>query len=283
MKQPSALAAARPFFLDAEPGTRFCLYHPPIREAQCRGALIYIHPFAEEMNKSRRMAALQAREFAACGYAVLQIDLFGCGDSSGEFAEARWAIWKQDLAAAHAWLRQQTHMPVSLWGLRLGALLALDFASELPGEVCSLLLWQPVLRGEVFLTQFLRLQLAADMLAGQAQGESGTRALRNKLQAGEPVEIAGYALAPALAQAIDATDAASLAPPACTVHWFELMQEPHRPLPPPAARLAAAWQHSGVELAVHQVQCPAFWLSQEIVECPELLTATSACFGAIPA
>jgi len=33
------------------------------------------------MNKSRRMAALQARVFAAMGFGVLQIDLFGCGDS----------------------------------------------------------------------------------------------------------------------------------------------------------------------------------------------------------
>lgn len=283
MNTPSGLPAARPFFLDAEPGARFCLYHLPMPGVECRGALIYVHPFAEEMNKSRRMAALQAREFAACGYAVLQIDLFGCGDSSGEFAEARWEIWKQDLAAAHAWLRRTTQAPVSLWGLRLGALLALDFAGEFKDEIRSLLLWQPVLRGEVFLTQFLRLQLAADMLAGQAQGESGTRALRGKLQAGEHVEIAGYTLAPALAHAIDAANAASLAPPGCAVHWFELMQEPNRPLPPLAARQVAAWQQSAVNLTLHQVQCSAFWLSQEVVECPELLTATPAGFGAIPA
>ncbi len=54
------------------------------------------------MNKSRRMAALQARAFAAMGFGVLQIDLFGCGDSSGDFSDARWDIWKQDLAIARA-------------------------------------------------------------------------------------------------------------------------------------------------------------------------------------
>ena len=51
------------------------------------------------MNKSRRMAALQARAFAEMGFGVLQIDLFGCGDSSGDFSDARWDIWKQDLIA----------------------------------------------------------------------------------------------------------------------------------------------------------------------------------------
>ena len=80
---------AEAFFLDMEPGQRFCLFHPPA--GTCRGAALYVPPFGEEMNKSRRMAALQARALAAAGFGVLQLDLYGCGDSSGEFAEARWA------------------------------------------------------------------------------------------------------------------------------------------------------------------------------------------------
>ena len=38
-----------------------------------RGAVVYVHPFAEELNKSRRMAALQARAMAAAGYAVVSL------------------------------------------------------------------------------------------------------------------------------------------------------------------------------------------------------------------
>ena len=74
-----------PFFFDADPGTRFSLYHAPNPQVPARGAILYVHPFAEEMNNSRRMAALQARAFSALGFAVLQIDLFGCGDSCGDF------------------------------------------------------------------------------------------------------------------------------------------------------------------------------------------------------
>lgn len=279
MTKPSDCLAAIPFFLDAAPGKRYCLYHAPDPAVGCRGALIYVHPFAEEMNKSRRMAALQARKFAQSGYAVLQIDLFGCGDSSGDFADARWDIWKQDLVAAHAWLHSETRMPVSLWGLRLGALLALDFASEFPTMINALLLWQPVLRGDGFLTQFLRLQLAADMLAGQAQGDSGTRALRDQLLAGEQVEIAGYALAPALAQSIAGVDVAELPPPGCPVYWYELTQSPTRPLPLPVSRIAETWRQQSVNLTLHQVHSPAFWLSQEIMESPELISVTTAGFG----
>jgi exosortase A-associated hydrolase 2 len=88
-------APFEPFFVAAARGERFCIFHPAA--AALRGAIVYLHPFAEEMNKSRRMAALQSRLFAARGFAVLQIDLFGCGDSSGDFGEARWDIWKQDV------------------------------------------------------------------------------------------------------------------------------------------------------------------------------------------
>ncbi|QAU35380.1 hydrolase 2, exosortase A system-associated [Janthinobacterium sp. 17J80-10] len=282
MTQPPVLAPARPFFLDAAPGTRFCLYHAADVHTGCRGAFIYVHPFAEEMNKSRRVAACQARALAAQGYAVLQIDLFGCGDSSGDFADARWEIWKTDLAAAHAWLRREIAAPICLWGVRLGALLALDFAHEFQGDIQSLLLWQPVLRGDAYLTQFLRIQTAAEMLAGQAPGESGTHKLREKLYAGESVEVAGYRIAPAIAKGIEAVDAAALVPRQPT-HWFELTQEPQRPLSPATSRLASSWAQHGAKPIITRVQCPPFWLAQESDDCPELITATSARFGIPPA
>lgn len=281
MNKPSGLPPARPFFLDVTPGTRYCLYHAANVNTECRGAFIYIHPFAEEMNKARRIAARQSRAFAALGYAVLQIDLMGCGDSSGDFADARWEIWKTDLAAAHAWLQGEAAAPVSLWGLRLGALLALDFAKEFQGELHSLLLWQPVLRGDTYLKQFLRIQMAAEMLAGQVPGESGTHKLRDKLHAGESLEVAGYMIAPALAKGIDAVDATALAPRQPT-HWLELTQEPQRPLSPAASRLASSWAEQGANPIITQVHCAPFWLSQESPECPELIASTSARFGANP-
>jgi hypothetical protein len=44
------------FFLPVEPGQRFAIFHPAATPKP-RGAVLYAHPFAEEMNKSRRMAA----------------------------------------------------------------------------------------------------------------------------------------------------------------------------------------------------------------------------------
>jgi len=276
MAQVTFAPCAEPFFLKAEPGQRFCLFHPPA--GACRGAVLYVPPFGEEMNKARRMAALQARALAAEGFGVLLLDLYGCGDSSGDFSEARWDIWKRDVALGQQWLRQRLGRPVSLWGLRLGALLALDYARDhppgAPQAPATLLLWQPVQNGATFLTQFLRLRIANDMLGEDKEKGGGTKALRDMLRAGVALEIAGYELAPTLADAIEGLDAAALLATACPVHWFEAVPADGRPLSPGAAKVVAVWHASGVDLRTHLVTCPPFWATQEVTECAALLAAT---------
>ncbi len=265
-------APAEVFFLAGPRGERFCLYHAP--HGACCGALVYMHPFAEEMNKSRRVAAQAARALAATGYAVLQIDLYGCGDSAGEFGDARWEHWKDDLAAACHWLAQRTGRAPGLWGLRLGALLALDYARSASVPVAQLLLWQPVLHGATFLTQFLRLRVASAMLDHDAAaGAAGTKELRAALQAGETLEVAGYLLAPALAADIDALDALQLAPP-CPVHWIEVVASDERALAPAALRVAAEWERQGRAPTMNKAVAPQFWTTQEIAQAPALVELT---------
>lgn len=268
-------APAEPIFLEAGAGPRFCLFHHPV--GPCRAALVYIHPFAEEMNRARRMSALAARALAASGVAVLQLDLHGCGDSSGEFGDARWDTWKRDVALASDWLHARLGLQPGLWGLRLGALLALDCAQDGVFAVDRLLLWQPVLSGSGYLTQLLRLRLAGDLLQEDGAPAS-TGSLRELLHSGRTIEIAGYELAPGLALPIDQTEAATLAPPRCPVHWFEVVAAPERPLPAAAGRIAAGWREQGVELQLQTVCGPNFWATPEITECPDLLAATvNAC------
>ncbi|MBA4141418.1 MAG: hydrolase 2, exosortase A system-associated [Nitrosospira sp.] len=276
MKEVGAHSPAKPFFLKADPGERFCLYHAPRPGRHCLGAFIYVHPFADEMNKSRRMAALQARAFANMGFAVLQIDLFGCGDSSGEFAAARWNIWKHDLVIARSWLENKVAAPVGLWGLRLGALLALDFAKSSENPIDKIILWQPVISGASFLTQFLRLRLANEMLSPDevAKKASGTKEMRNLLASGETLEVAGYELAPELAAAIDNLKAADLALKMPVIHWFEIIAERGRPMAPAGASVISIWEQHKVDVHVHLIPCVPFWATQEIAECAELVAAT---------
>jgi exosortase A-associated hydrolase 2 len=267
--QATSAAPAEAFFLEAATGSRFCLFHRPL--VQCRGALVYIHPFAEEMNRSRRMAALAARALAAQGIGVLQIDLLGCGDSSSDFADARWDIWKSDVMLARDWLKARLGCPVGLWGLRLGALLALDCARG--DRFDRLLLWQPVTSGSGYLTQQLRLRLAGDLLQDDG-GKASTASLRDELRAGASLEIAGYTLAPELAMAIDGLDAAALAPSGCPVHWLEMIAAPGRALPPAARRIEAGWRAAGADVRVELVCGEPFWATPEIAECSALVDAT---------
>lgn len=259
------------FFLPAAGGERFCIFHPA-RGAPL-GSILYVHPFAEEMNKSRRMAALQARAFSARGYSVLQIDLLGCGDSGGDFGDARWDAWNEDVALAADWLARHAEGPVYLWGLRLGALLAVDHSRQAGRSFAGLLLWQPVMSGPQFLTQFLRLRLGSEMLSG-APANSGTEQLRTQLAAGRALEIAGYELAPQLASAIERLALAGLAPENVPAHWFEVNAAGK---PSPGLRRAGqAWSAAGAEVELHAVRGDPFWSSVELCECPALIAATSA-------
>lgn len=260
--------AAEAFFLPAANGYRLCLFHPA---ANPRGAVLYLHPFAEEMNKSRRMAALQARRLADQGFAVLQIDLLGCGDSSGDFGDATWEGWLDDAAAALAWLRARLDAPLWLWGLRSGCLLAAEAARRLDAPV-NCLFWQPVVTGKTFLQQFLRLKVAGEMMSGDAKGVMA--ALKQQLAAGQPVEIAGYALSPALAQGLDA---AQLAPPphAGRLVWFEVSAREGATLAPVAQKCIEEWQRAGWKVESAVLPAPTFWQTVEIEDAPALLEATT--------
>lgn len=256
-----------PFFLVGGQGTLFAIYYPPAAGVPRRDGVLYVPPFAEEMNKSRRMVALQARRLAAAGFGVLVPDLYGTGDSAGDFAEARWSIWREDVIACAQWLGQQ-HAQLVLWGLRLGGLLA----AELAGEVAAgrLLLWQPVLSGQRLFQQLLRLRLTADRLKGGSETQAH---LQEMLAAGQPVEVAGYALHPALAEALGQARLAK-PPSGVPVHWFELSASPNSPLSPASQRQVEEWRSAGVTVQAQTVAGDSFWATQEIAEAPELLDGT---------
>ena len=260
----------QPFFLESPRGPLFCLSLVPSEKAPV-GGVLYLPPFAEEMHKSRRMAALQARALARAGYAVLQLDLSGCGDSAGDFGDATWEIWRDDVRLAHAWLAAHVSGPITLWGLRLGACLAVDMAAEL-ARVARLLLWQPVNSGEQFLNQFLRIKLASEMLS-EGQAKTGTKDLLATLASGTGIEVGGYLLGPAMAQQLSRLKLAEQAPH-CAVEWIEVGAQAGDHVTPASQRVVDAWRAAGVTMRTRTVPGEPFWVTQEISECPALLGTT---------
>lgn len=255
------------FFLPAAGGEqRLCLFHAPAGTP--RGRVLYLHPFAEEMNKSRRMAALGCHALAEAGFAVLQIDLRGCGDSSADFGDASWADWQTDVHLALGWLdRQVPDVPLWLWSLRAGALLATtDW-----GRPVNHLFWQPMSSGKLALQQFLRLKLAAELASGASKGLM--EQMKTELAVGRCVEIAGYALSSPLASGIEA---ARLAPSGTPGHveWLELSTREDAALTPVSEQTIKGWRDAGWTVRSRIVQGPSFWATTEIELAPALVIAT---------
>lgn len=261
------------FFLPLRRGRRFCIRYAPDAASERRGPILYVHPFAEEMNKSRRMAALQARAFAEAGWTVLQMDLFGCGDSEGDFGEASWDQWQADVIDASAWLRGHTGNIPLLWGLRAGCLLA-SRAAESISPAPPLLLWQPVISGRQWLQQFLRLKVTSQIL-GEAADRTGVQQLRRRLAEGETLEIAGYMLSPELASGLDAAELTPLHVPT-RVAWLEVAASEPAEFSPAARERIEAWRAAGHRVEAAVVPGEAFWQTQEIAECRGLVGATLA-------
>jgi exosortase A-associated hydrolase 2 len=273
-----AIVSIESFFLETTLGKRFCVYHNMENAQKARGAVLLVPPFAEELNKSRHMLSTLARTLASHGYAVLLVDLNGCGDSHGEFRDSSWESWLQDLAAAYMYLCQRTQLPISLLGVRLGALLALDFLKNSKYPIDQLILWQPAINGRQLLNQFLRLRLASDMLSGKQHHTGGTQAIRNALLAGEVIEIAGYELPPQLAAAIDAQKIADYLPLGFRVDWLELQPTAGVEISPAKKQVIDLWTQQKVEVRLMQIPGAEFWASQEIEHNPELIASTVQAF-----
>ncbi|KQP23141.1 hydrolase 2, exosortase A system-associated [Pseudorhodoferax sp. Leaf267] len=259
-------------------GERFCIRHPAQGEAQA--FVLYIHPFAEELNRSRRMAALQSRRLAAAGFEVWQVDLFGCGDSPGDFGAAGWDAWLDDVrTAARRLAVRAAGKPVWLWGLRLGCILAAEAAEALDGPL-NFLLWQPLLSGHAQMQQLLRLVSAGELLARQSAGEAAL--LRQRVAQGEAVEIGGYAIAAPLLQGLKP---ARLKAPASAARgrtvWLEVTNpEAVASMSPVVIQACQGWIEAGTALQYQKVAGPAFWQLAECEDATELLDATVAALRA---
>lgn len=268
------MTAPEAFFLGAGASRRFAACWGPAPSQTVRGALLFVAPFAEEMNKSRRMVALTAAALAERGFLTLRIDLRGCGDSAGLLAHATWNDWIDDLLVAWSWLYERAPgAPRWLWSLRAGALLA---GATLPrlDAAAGLLMWQPVLSGKQHLAQFLRLRVAADAFAiADTSARATSAALMQALNAGTPVDVAGYRLPPAIALPLAAADL-TLPTAVRDVVWLEVDPGTAPAILPASATRIGQWQAAGQPVRARAVGGPPFWTTQEIEDCPALVEAT---------
>lgn len=266
-------------FLDGLRGKLLVLARVPLKATG--GALLIVPPFAEEMNKTRWMYAEVARQLAARGVASALPDLYGTGDSEGEFREADWEVWKDDLARTAAWMQAQGRPVTAVLCTRLGCILGAEAASGLPGPIRKTVFWQPVVDGKRFLAQFLRLRIAARMMTGERTESVAT--LRETLRNAGSLEIAGYDVSARIAEQIDGLALLELAGKSLgDLHWMEIVPEPADAPTPAAQRAMASLEARGTVTSaqLHSIAGEPFWSSTEIVRNAELIARTVSVLAA---
>lgn len=257
-------------FVPGPKGPLFVLLREP--RAASRGCVLVVPPFAEEMNKCRRMVTELAVQLAERGIATVVPDLYGTGDSAGDFEDADWETWIGDLGAVASWARDGGHRLTGCLAIRLGAALALDAASagQLPA-VERTVLWQPVFDGGRYLQQFLRLRIAAAMMEDRRETLADLKA---RLTAGQTVEVAGYGLSSRLAAGLEGVDPQAPWPAGWgRVEWIEVVREAAAALPEPTQRLLASARERGGQVEAHGVVGEPYWSATEVVVNSEVVSA----------
>jgi len=265
------------FFLPGAKGNLFAMYYPPADSAENVEDVLYVHPFAAEMFASRNVISALCRALARCGVGVLTVDLYGCGDSSGEFGEARWEIWREDLRMAVRWLHERGSERLSLWGLRLGALQVMDFAAQSRDTYERLVLWQPVVSGEAMLTQFLHMN-AEETYGGNGITRLTDPAQRKLLSAGQTIEVAGFELGTELIRSMDRERLAPLGKLVrAPIHWMEIGSGDS--MQAESLSVIRQWQDSAVEVSTYKVSGVPFWFSAHSMDAAPLVPHLRKMFG----
>jgi len=250
-----------PFFLDTPSGRVFALYRAP---ADAKGCVLFVPPFAEEMNKSRRQYTETSDVLTKSGFATLTVDLIGTGDSSDEFSHATWQEWKRNLGAALDWARNYAVAVDAIIALRLGCILAAEALAELDYSVKETVFWQPVVSGKQCMTQFLRLRVAASMMDGG--GKEGVKELKARLENGDVVEVAGYEMSSSLWKEIEQLDLSlRLTPNLGRLQIAEVGSTAQSELSPVGRKLLAAAIKAGIEAFGERFVGEPFWSATEIV------------------
>lgn len=269
MHDTATMRAVRPqpFYLQTERGRLFCLTFSHNDRRKPETAAVIVAPFAEEMNRCRRQSFLIAQSLAEAGVNVIIPDFYGTGDSDGDFADARLDHWFQDVCDSVDWLRQNGCDKTVLVGTRFGGLVASSLISRSLVKVERLILIQPVLNGQQYINQFLRLRLAADAVTS-SESKLTTKDLRHQLKTQLLLEVAGYELADELVSAIDALSLSDcLQKTGIPIDWIEVSYSDGA-LSPAASRIID--QLDGRWTRSHLVPGEPFWATQETTTVPDL-------------
>ena len=181
-----------PFWFGPEASRMLGWYHAPHGDPiNC--AVLLCPPFGHEYLVSYRSFRKLAETLAAVGIACLFFDYDGTGDSA-ESDLPRVQAWRESIVLAANELRRISEVSsITLFGVRLGALLAASVANEVSAS--ALVMLAPVLAGRAF----VREQLGFARMSPLAVSEESRARLTGE-------EVVGYHFAQATQQDLGSLD-----------------------------------------------------------------------------
>lgn len=199
---PAVEQRSGPFFFGTP--QLFGVYHPSQAASARDAALLVCSPIAHEYTRAHRAVAVLCESAARAGFPSLRFDYSGVGDSAGDFAAAAVETWCGDVSRAIGELLARSGASeLHVVGLRLGGAIAAAALARAgaAAKVKSLVLWDPLLSGEEFLT--LASQFQDRFLHDPGRFSEQTIRARG---AGDPDLLVGYSYSDGLRRSLAALD-----------------------------------------------------------------------------
>jgi len=253
---------AEPFFFDSTQNARlFGVWRPAACEAAAvshQTVWVLCPPFAEEEKSAHRTLVELCEALRQHGQPSLYFAYRGTGDSSGDFAAATLAGWRSDLLAACAEARRRAPgARLGLLGLRLGASLAMEMASEV--SATGVISMEPILNGRQYVGAMSKRKSLRAMMTQQEGAQSGVVAPTPEPAAAVAMDDSGiddfdgWGIGRPMRAELEALDLANN-PPKLPVSPLLLQIGPREQIAAPLQTFAAA---TGAEVAAVTMQ--PFW------------------------
>jgi alpha/beta superfamily hydrolase len=164
------------------------IHRPPVEPRAC---VLLCGSIGAERERGYRTLVELCRALGDAGVLCARFDYRGLGESAAGFAGRTMTDWMEDVRACATLVRSEgTDLPLFLWGLRTGAILASECFREGVGD--ALIACAPAETGQALLLDMLRRKMMADMVAGHPTLPSTREEIVAHLEQGGRCNVDGY-------------------------------------------------------------------------------------------
>ena len=147
-----------PIYFGTSEKPLFGAYYLPQANLTRSTGVVLCYPMGQEYMWMHRAYRQLATLFTRAGFHVLRFDYYGCGDSGGNSDEGDIAQWLDNISTAIEEMKDSSGVTkVTLVGFRLGATLSV-LAGEDRNDVDGLVLWDPVVNGNDYIQELVKIQ-----------------------------------------------------------------------------------------------------------------------------